>query len=232
MLNLMKQELKRNKIDTYILASIISCVILIIFTYFVAYVAKVENEVEFQNYNNIFKFVGIISLLIFSIMSTIMYVNLVINDYKGARLGLLFSYPVNRKKILISKILIVFIFSSISIFICTTIPFILFSITEIISPIVKDTFSLELLFSTLKRIFISILGVGGIGIISMRIGFIKKSVPTALVTSFILSGILGNIIVYSIDNVAVISIVVLIILCSIAFVILELANKINNMEVD
>lgn len=51
----------------------------------------------------------------------------------------------------------------------TVIPFILFSITEIISPTVKDTFSLELLFSTLKRIFISILGVSGIGIVSMRI---------------------------------------------------------------
>ena len=98
MLNLMRQEVKRNNIRTYIKAVLGSFIGLIAFTYFIAYVAEVENEIQFQNYSNIFIFVIIMCQLSFSILSATMYTKFIINEYCGVRLALLFSYPVSRKK--------------------------------------------------------------------------------------------------------------------------------------
>jgi ABC-type transport system involved in multi-copper enzyme maturation permease subunit len=232
MLNLIKQELKRNKLSTYIGPSIISCVVLIVFTYFVAYVAQVENDVQFQNYNNIFRFTGIMGLIIFSVIAATMYSRLVINEYSGARMALLFSYPVSRKKIFLSKILIAFTFTTISMALCTAIPLTLFAITETISPIVNDIISFKLLFAEFQTICISALAVGGVGIVSMRLGFIKKSVPTTLVTAFIFSGMLGNVAITCAGNLIISAIIISIILITSLAVIIELGNKINIMEVE
>lgn len=235
MSKLIALELKRNNIRTYLVASGIACAVLLAFIYFVSYVAQVESgvhEEQFQNYTNIFRFTGTISLIIFSIMSATMYSRLIIDEYSGKRAALLFSYPVSRGKILLAKLLLVFVFTSVSMLICTAIPYIIFSITESVSPIVtQDTMTTGLILDTLKILVVAILAVGGIGIMAMRIGFIKKSVPAALITAFVLSAIYGNaalsantllssLIIGGIGVVATIAIMV------------ELTNKVNEMEVE
>ena len=136
MLKLMSLELKRNNIRVYIIASIVSCFTLIVLMYFVAYVSQVENQVQFQNYENIFRLTGTVSMIIFSMISAVMCTRFIIEEYKGKRVALLFSYPVSRSKIVLAKLLLIFVFTSVSMLICTTIPYTLFSVTEAISPIV------------------------------------------------------------------------------------------------
>jgi len=107
MLKLISLELKRNNIRAYVIANVIICGILLAFIYFVAYVAQVETgvrEIQFRNYKNIFRLTGTISLIVFSIMSGVMYSRFIIGEYSGKRAALLFSYPVSRTKVLISKL--------------------------------------------------------------------------------------------------------------------------------
>lgn len=189
-------ELKRNNMKGYAVASCISCAVLLMFIYFVSYVAQVESgvhEMQFQNYTNIFRFTGTISLIIFSIMSAVMYAHFVIEEYSGKKAALLFSYPVSRKKILLAKLLLVFAFTSLSMLICTVIPYLVFGLTESVAPIVaQDTMTAELLTDTIKILAVAVFAVGGIGIAAMRVGFIKKSVPATLITAFLLSVTYGN----------------------------------------
>ncbi len=196
MLKLMRLELKRSNFRTYIVASVISCVVLLAFLYFAAYVAQVESgarDIQFRSYANLFRFTGTIALIIFCIMSAVMYSRLIIGEYSGKRAALLFSYPVNRSKILLAKLLLVFLFASVSMLICTTIPYVVFSITESISPIVvQDVMTKDLVLDAVRILVVTVLAVGGIGIVSIRIGFIKKSVPATLIAAFILSATYGN----------------------------------------
>lgn len=235
MLKLIGLELKRNNLRTYVMASLIICITLVAFTYFVAYVAQVESgihEIQFQNYKNIFRFTGTISLIIFSIMSAVMYSRLVIGEYTGKRAAVLFSYPIKRNKVLLAKLLLVFVFTSISMLVCTSIPYIVFSVTEFISPIVaQDVMTKELIFDTLQILGIAILAVGGIGIISMRVGFIKKSVPATLITAFVLSAVYGNAAISANGTLLGLFIGGIGIIATI-FVMAELSNKVNEMEVE
>lgn len=232
MYKLMKLELRKIKMRPYILASIMASILLTVFIYFISFVAKVENEPDFQNYSNIFLFTRVISMIFFSILSAIMYSRFIIDEYRGEKLILQFTYPAKRIRILLAKIGVVTVFTIVAILISNIPPFVIFSMTEVISPIVQDSLSQELLFSTLRSIIISTLIVNGIGIIAMRIGFIKNSIPTTIVTALILCATVGNLIVKSTDNTLIsMNLLGIMVLISIAITI-ELMRKVDRMEVE
>ncbi|MGE8005461.1 ABC transporter permease [Lysinibacillus sp. NPDC093216] len=232
MFKLMKLELRRNNLNTYMRLSMIGCMFLIGFIYFVAIVAKVENEPDFQNYSNIFLFTSIMSMFFFSILSATMFSRFVIEEYKGKKMILLFSYPVNRKKILLSKIAVVVVFSTASMIISNIPPIVIFSITESFSPIVNDTLSSELLFSVIKTIIILSIGMNGITLIAMRIGFINKSIPSTIVSALLLCALFGNAVIGSFEK-STLSLIILAISTAAGIIAtMNLMGKINRIEVE
>ena len=232
MLRMMKLEMKRNHLGSYVTASIIFGIVLIGFMYFVAYVAQVENEPDFQTYPNIFLFTTIVSMIVFSVLSSVMYSRFVIEEYSGTRLVLLFSYPVNRKKVLLAKVGIVVLFTTVSMIICNIPAVLIFSLTESFIPIVSDTLSIGLLMSIIKMILVLSISVNGICIIAMRIGFVKKSIPTTMVTSFILSAVYANAMIGSFGNDAILFSLLTLVVAVSTFILWELMNKVNSMEID
>ncbi|CAM4335239.1 ABC transporter permease [Paenibacillus tarimensis] len=232
MLRLMKLEIKKNKMNNYTVASLVATLGLVAFIYFIAYVAQVENEPDFQNYANIFLFVGIVSMIVFSILSAVMYSRFVIEEYTGKRMLLLFSYPVNRQKVLLAKMALVIGFTTFAMALSNIPPLVIFSITESISPIVNDTLSSELLLSIVKTIFVLSITVNGISLIAMRIGFMKRSVPATIVTAFLLCAVVGNIVISSFGNDVLLLILLGVVALAGAIVIIELMKKVNSMEID
>ncbi len=248
MLKLMKLELKRNNIRAYLAASALACAILLGFIYFIACTAQIENTEEFvnaggiafRNYSNIFRLAGILSLVIFGAMSAVMYSRFIIGEYTGKRAALAFSYPVSRSKVLLAKLLLVFIITSVSMVVCTSVPYIVFYITESISPIViQDTLTVSVAADALKTLGVSVLALGGIGIVSMRLGFIKKSVPTVIISAIILSAFYGNTLsaLYARTATSASGVLTSLIIGGVGlfatvFVMAELSKKINKMEVE
>lgn len=232
MIRLMKLEIQRINLRPYIISSVVFCMVLLGFTYFVAYVAQVEQEAEFMSYINIFRFTGAMSILLFGILSATIHAKLIIEEYSGKRLALLFSYPVSRKKIFAAKVLIVFLFVTLSMLVCTILPICIFTGTESLSPIVSDTMTSDVFLQVLKTLFISLVVVNAIGLLAMRIGFNKKSVPVTLISAFILTGIYGNIAIGGVGNnnysLPIIGISLFVILA----VFVTLSHKINQMEVE
>ena len=136
------------------------------------------------------------------------------------------------QKILLAKLLLVFGFTSLSMLFCTAIPYIVFSITESVVPIVaQDTMTAEIFLDTVKILVVAIFAVGGIGIAAMRVGFIKKSVPVTLIAAFLLSATYGN---AALSTNTVLSCLVIIgVSIIVAIVIMvDLTNKVNKMEVE
>ncbi|WP_195576540.1 ABC transporter permease [Paenibacillus sp. 1001270B_150601_E10] len=230
MLKLMRLELQRNKLTTYFTASAIACVGLIGFIYFVAYVAQVENEVDFQNYSNIFLFTSVVSMIVYAIMSAVMYSRYVIEEYRGKMTLLLFSYPISRKKMLLAKLILIMSFTTLAMIVSNIPPLLIFSITETISPIVSDTLSTGLILNVVKTTFILAISLNTICVIALRIGFAKKSVPATIVFSFVLCALYGNAIIASFGNDAIIMALCILMLIIGGAIVLELLNKVHRME--
>lgn len=231
MIKLMKLELERANLRAYIIGSAAFGAVLLVFTYFVAYVAQVEQEPQFMTYEGIFRFTSAISILLFGILSAAMYARFLLTEYTGKRLALLFSYPVSRKKIFAAKVLLVFLFVLGAMLLCTALPVALFAVTESFSPIVPDSLTANVLASVFRTLAVSLAAVNAIGLAAVWIGFIMKSVPATLITAFLLSGLYGNIAVGAAGNPSVSTAVAGVSLAAIVFVLLALSHKINRMEV-
>ena len=230
MIKLIKLERQHLHLKTYVMTSLILGLFILVFTYFVANVAQIEQETEFMVYENIFLFSSIISTLLFGILSATMYNNLIIKEYTGERIALLFSYPVNRKKIFMIKVLIIVSLVSISMLICTLIPIIIFIITESIHPIVSDTITLPLILNTFKIIF-STFSVNAAGILAMALGFMKKSISVTLISAFVLLCIYCNLMISTNSNPLTFMYIIGISTLIIFIIVIMLSHKINHMEV-
>lgn len=115
---LFELELQKNKIRTYVAASLAIAFTMLGFLYLFAYAPMLEpNDKDmaiFSGYHNLIPLFGVLNMAVFCVLSAVMYSKFIIEDYTGKRIILLFSYPVSRKKILLSKLGIVCLFTVIS----------------------------------------------------------------------------------------------------------------------
>lgn len=239
MFNLMKLELKKNNVKTYVSASLITCVIMIGFIYLFAYAPHIDNDPDLQifaGYNNIISLFSILSMAVFATLSAVMYTRFITEEYKEKRLILLFSYPIKRSKILLAKLVVVFFFTMAAMTICNLLAFGIFSISESISPLVEGALSAHMLIRVFKITVIMAITAAELGIIAMGIGFIKKSVPTTIVSAVLLSSLFCNIMFNSTSNINksdIASIIFMGITIIVgAIVVVMLMKKINHMEVE
>lgn len=235
MVELMKLELKRNKMRTYIVTAILISIVMMGFIYLFAYAPKLEpNDPDlliFSGYNNIVALYGVVHMTAFCILSSVMYSRFIIDEYSGPRLILLFSYPVSRQKILLVKLAVVFLFTSLSMAVCNLIVFSTFGITELVHPLVEETITSAFIQDAIITTFIMAALAGSISIIATGIGFIKKSIPAALLSAIILSSLSCNIVAYSLSNHYASVIMTIIAMMAAAVTAILLIYNVNHMEV-
>lgn len=196
MLYLMKLELRRSNIKIYIMAAAITSIIMLGFLYLFAYAPHMDPDPELQifaNYHSIIILFSMLSMAVFATLSAVMYTGFIIEEYKGKRAILLFSYPVNREKILLAKLAVVFLFTIVAMTMCNMLAFGIFRISESISPFVAGTLSMHDMLRALRVTFVLALTAAGVGIVAASIGFIKKSVPATIISAVLLSSLLCNI---------------------------------------
>ncbi len=193
MYKLIQLELKRNKLKPYYTALAIISIVMTGFLYLIATIAKVEKVDLFSDYGNILKMHTVITFIVFCVFSTVLFSKFVIEDYSRQRALLLFSYPISRTKIFAAKLILVSGFITAGFLVSTLVPNILFFITEGFAPILGGNITTSIVLAQLMNVTSFILAILSIGFISLRIGFINKSVSGTIVTAILLAAILGNV---------------------------------------
>ncbi|WP_191560404.1 ABC transporter permease [Metabacillus idriensis] len=234
MLDLMKLELKKINIRTYINSTIVISIILLGLIYMIAFIPRVEtndpNIHIFSGYKNIITLFGILNMTVFCILASVMYSRFVIEEYKGNRAILLFSYPIRRSKIFISKVMIVSIFTIISMSISNIIIYFIFGVSETFLPLVNDSITFEVIAKSIMTTIIMAATAVGLSIISMGIGFIYKSVPTTIVSAILFCSLFSNI-SGALRSITLSTIFMSIAIIAAIFVARNVMKKINLMEV-
>ncbi|EPY2284307.1 hypothetical protein ACTQ4P_06765 [Clostridium sporogenes] len=201
MIKLIQLELKRNKLKTYVISTGFIALSLVAFMYMFLFVSSqtdISGDVYIKNalsnYETIILLINIISCVCFTTLSGVMYARFVINEYSGKRAILLFSYPVSPRRIIFTKLLIVSLFTFLGYILSSLLAYTIFFIGESFIHIVPDTLTVVKLIMIVKITLIMSFLSSGLGMIAMRIGFSKKSVPVTIVSAFTLSVIPSNII--------------------------------------
>jgi ABC-type transport system involved in multi-copper enzyme maturation permease subunit len=205
------------------------------FLYLFAYAPKLDpNDKDlgiFLGYNNLIPLFGVLNMAAFCVLSAVMYSKFVIEDYSGKRPVLLFSYPVSRRKILFSKLSVVSIFTIFSMIISNLIIFLIFGITDEFMHLVNGSITSGNILQAIKITLFMAIIAASIGIISTGIGFIKKSIPTTIVSAVLMASLMSNVVVNTTAKMnAMYLFGLFMILVAILFSI-SLIRKVNLMEV-
>ena len=186
---LTRLELKRNSLKPYHIAVSIITVVTLSFLYLLAAIPRMDaadTDAEmFMSYDFIVGLDNIVSMAVFSIMSAAMASKFIVEEYAGKRAIMLFSYPIDRKKLIDTKIITVFSYTVISMLLCNGISLTIFFVTESLFPLCPDTIDIGLILNCISSMLCYSLSAGLLGIISLWFGFRKKSTIVTIISACI-----------------------------------------------
>ncbi|WP_242980694.1 ABC transporter permease [Clostridium vincentii] len=193
----MKLEIMKFKINRNLKGVVFANLIILGFLLIIVFGAKSQKEVLFSNYNDILLIVGSFVRATFSIFAAVLISRIIIGEYKNKTINILFMYPINRKKIMLSKFMIVVIFAFTTMVISSLFLYFSLFILNIFANFIQQPQTQDILVKNLINIVVSSASFAFISLIPVFVGMRRKSVSATIVTSIILvsllnSGINGN----------------------------------------
>lgn len=238
MFRLMRLELKKNNIRLYTIYAAIIGIVMLAFIYLFAFAPQIEPNDEdmklFANYNNIVILNSILTTCAFSVLASSLHCKFILEEYIGKKATIIFTYPIDRVKVCLAKVLVVSIFTVAAMSVCNIGGFTIFFITENIEPLKLGTEIAT--FSIYARciivtLFMSILAVAISGI-AIAIGFWRKSVATTIIVAVLIDSLMSNCIVSALENINMIQTFTIVFVVIAVIAIKLLLFNIKNMEVE
>lgn len=114
MLKLIRLEWKKNNIKKYVRNAFVMVIILLIFLLMTAGELEADETLDYGN--NMLKKTGVelFTNMCFIVFTSAMLASFIVGSYKNKTINLMFSYPISRKRILLSQMLSVWIFNFIA----------------------------------------------------------------------------------------------------------------------
>ncbi|EEL49066.1 Bacitracin transport permease protein BCRB [Bacillus cereus Rock3-44] len=185
MFKLMKLEMKKCKLGWYVKGAIIANVVMITLLIFVSFVAQIEGETEIRNAEAILLMASTMVRGTFIIFGGVLIAKLIIEEYKNKTILLMFSYPINRKKLIASKLLITAMLTFITIIVSNILLVgVYFTINSYFSMIPNSVTTNQLIQEGIKLVPFAI-AAAGTSLIPLYFGMRKYSVPTTIVSSIL-----------------------------------------------
>ncbi|WP_058309000.1 ABC transporter permease [Gracilibacillus massiliensis] len=191
MLNLIKLEIKKMKVGSVLLSfiginlGIISLLLLL--------GIDPEAASEFlTSYESVFMLIEMFVVAASVIYASVLLSSMIIEEFKDKTITVLFMYPVNRKKILLSKLTIIsfitFFFVSMSnIIVFLSFYYLNTNLHYISAPLTQD-----LLMEKAIHIFVISIACAGMSLIPLLFGMIKHSVSATVISSILIVAILSS----------------------------------------
>lgn len=196
-LKLIHLETKKYQLKTYFLAiGIISLVILgFLYTFaLIAYAGGEVDAIEFSTYENIWTLINALQTVAYAVLISVMFSTFIIKEYSGKLNLLLFTYPVDKSTLLKAKVLLVAFIGIGGMLLGSALIFLIFFISERIFPLVPDTFSFGNIIKIWSELLLCSVYALCVGIVATKIGFIKMSVQTTIVSAIIIASCSANVI--------------------------------------
>ena len=129
--------------------------------------------------------IGLLMSFIFLVYSSVLTSRLVIREYEQKTITILFSYPLNRRQLIISKLVIIMAYTAISMtvgYICCSVYIIM---ADRYFDMLAGSFALSFLQKWIPMALITVAVCTILSLWPFIIGMIHKSVPATVVTSLI-----------------------------------------------
>ena len=194
MFQLIELEIKKYKLKKYIKGVIIAIICVMAFLTMSFIDSKINTPQDLDKYKSVIWMINVLITDVSLIFSSTIIAKIIIGEYRNKTILVMFSYPISRKKIMLSKLIIVAVFAMAVILIGNTLCILYTVILDSIVDVVAGSFS----FNYISAASLSFLGftvMGGIlSLIPFYVGMRKKSAPSTVVTAVIIAALMQPVI--------------------------------------
>ncbi|MEK3756817.1 ABC transporter permease [Paenibacillus sp. FSL P4-0338] len=184
MLKLIRLELRKSKF-TFLKGVLIANLAILGFMILIAFTGI--DEGDFATYGDLFQGVSVFVKAIYIIFASVLISKLVIDEYKNNTITVLFMYPVPRKMLMAAKLIIVFLFTFLTIWLSNiVISGILAGVGYFLPDLIQGTLTMDLVITYSMQAGMDALYAAGIGLIPLYFGMRRKSVPATIVSAVLI----------------------------------------------
>lgn len=185
MLRLMKLELKKFKLGWYVKRAVIANIVILALLIFVSIVAQIEGDPKIRDPQIILSMASALVRATFIIFGGVLIAKLIIDEYKSKTILLMFSYPINRKKMMASKLAITATLTFITVILSNILVVGIFFGIDSYFSILPNSFTVDQLIQEGINLIPLAIATAGISLIPLYFGMRKRSVPATIVSSII-----------------------------------------------
>ena len=161
-------------------------------------VKDTKNSIDgpMRSFNEFMSLVTILTNITFIIFGSIILSRLVISEFRMKTIQVMFTYPINRKKLLFAKLILAFLFTAGSLFIATSLIQIATYLVQPSLELFEGHLTAQDLLATIPNTITNSFMMGAIALIPLFFGMRKKSTATtitsATIISFLINGTVSN----------------------------------------
>jgi len=185
MAHLIKLELKKFGIARNVLFTLIAILFSILFITVSLWDSMTDPKQTKDTFESTFLVIGLLMSFIFLVYSSVLTARLIIGEYNQGTITIMFSYPLNRKSLIAAKLVIIMVYTAVSIiigYICCS-GYILFA--DRYFDMLDGVFQISMLQTWIPMAIITVIVCTVLSLWPFIIGMTQKSVPATIVTSFI-----------------------------------------------
>ena len=145
-----------------------------------------EVRERFVTYEGLGVMNGVLAMAAFAILAAVLGSRMVVEEYRGRRAVLLLSWPVPGRRLMGVKLLAISGYAAGSMLLCGCGVLGIFFLTEGMFPLCADRLDGEAVLKAVFFLAVCTVMAADLGLVSVWIGFVKKSVPAAVVASVLL----------------------------------------------
>ncbi|TKH38804.1 hypothetical protein C1I59_05905 [Paenibacillus polymyxa] len=190
MLKLIQLEMKKLHLAGYIRSALIAnaCILGLLST--IALDSQNEGVPEFTQYAQLLDLMDNMVRATFIVFASVLLCRFIVGEFKSKSITILFMYPIHRQKLMIAKLLIVLLFTFLSIVISEIIITAAIHLLNQFVIIVPDKLTLSILAEQSARTLINAVAASFMGLVPLYMGMRRYSVPTTIVTSILIVALL------------------------------------------
>ncbi|EEL04107.1 Bacitracin transport permease protein BCRB [Bacillus cereus BDRD-ST196] len=188
----MKLEMKKFKLGWYVRGVIIANIAILALLTSMSIVSQIEGDPEIRDPQMILLAVSTLVRATFIIFGSVLIAKLIISEYKNKTILLMFSYPINRKKMMVSKLAITATLTFITVILSNILVVGIFFGIDSYFSILPNPFTVDQLMQEGIKLVPLAIATAGMSLIPLYFGMRKRSVPTTIVSSLIVVSIAMN----------------------------------------
>ncbi|WP_077612495.1 ABC transporter permease [Clostridium sp. Marseille-P2415] len=195
MWKLIRLEWKKNHTKKYMINQAIVIAVLGLLLFAMCYYIPIDTESGMTDsvpeIENMAVQIDLLTNLSFLIFTSVMLSSFIINAYKNKTQSLMFSYPISRKKIILSQMMAVWIFCVAALFLGKLLIYLLLALASGVKagfPLGYDMISVSFYIQIILKTVLTVT----LGFIPLYIGKRLKSSKAAIISSFLLFSVMNG----------------------------------------